>query len=393
MPFADKTAILITKGDGTVLQDLEPRLLLANPSLTTATIAEKYVNPKVPMCVEGKFIVKHSRKVNMKTTADAQALATANAGDRNYPMTNHEATRYDKEETGSIDKETLVVDATGFITMLYDKKIDANVWEGQGIINDHIASFIADTKENRALMVDNALCKGLVGLHTAAGAPKAATFSDGTPITGIDGQPFTLPALVHLTGVKLAELRDNTLKGQAATDAADKMIAEIFVAIKDIHNMGKKSKSTKQWAYARGNNIPLDVRTHPEVALLLRQATAIKGNVSNVGLDQIKTGVQFTVNNVTFTVDNDLDEAFLYQILPLGGESPIYIPKRYDFSADLRDDYKRPNNFWRLSCTISQGVAQSNKNMAYARFGMAEDNITNLTTAFAKIKDIADLVY
>lgn len=109
MAFPDnKTTIMVTRGDKTVLQDIEPKILLKKPTLSAPTIAAKYINPSVLDCVEGKFIVLHKRDMNMDH--DSAALIAANDSKTDYPMTAHEAIKYAKAKRSSNDKEKLTSD-------------------------------------------------------------------------------------------------------------------------------------------------------------------------------------------------------------------------------------------------------------------------------------------
>lgn len=387
MAIENMKTLAIARGDSGELIDIQPKLLLAEPVLTAPSIAEKYTNPNVTVTAEGKWFTKHNRKVNMNI--DAAAIAAANQGKTKYTMSNNEGAIYASEEVTTLDKEALAADGFTYKKLKYNKKVDARVWEGEGKVIDDIASLLADSRERKALMVDNSLCQGIMALHTAAGVAKPATFADGTEIKGVDGQPYTMPALVSLSGLSLTDLKSGTLTEAQEKAAAKKMVKEIFAAIDEIHDLGRKGKPTANWPYGRGNNVELDVRTHNSVALALMELPAIQGNVANKGTDLLANGVSFKVNGVTFTVDPDLNENFVYQILPLGTNSPVYLPKRYEFSTVLKDHKDFPNDWWSLTVSNAQGMAQSNKNMAYCRFSMAKEAGATLTAAFTTIDTIA----
>lgn len=394
MELENQTMIMVTRGDNTKLQDIHSNVLIKQPTLKRPMVSDKFINTSVVENVNGKFYALHPRKLLLRDETELQTIATANdaANKTTYPMSKSEAMIDAPSVTATVDKESLKHDGLAFQKVRYDKKIDAQIWEGKGIINDNIASMLMNARQRKALMVDKSLAQGLVALHTANGVPKAATFVDGTPIYGYDNTPYTMPALVSLTGISLADIKNGTLTGDPAIAAANKLIATIFTQIDEIGDTGLPGKPTENWPYAQGTEIELSVRCHNAVALLLRQSDIYKGNVANYGKDMVENGLSFKINGVSFMVDPAMSEDFIYQLLPLGVNSPVYVPERYAFNAELNPHYAFPNNFWLLTVSMSRDTAVANANMMYTRFGMAKEAGAALPAVFTKLTALSTKV-
>lgn len=356
-----KTIALKQGSTGTVVEIQAKEFLVLKPALGKTPIIQQFFSSlNAKWNKERKFYIRHDRNMDMDESVDFKAGLAAG------------------DEDPVVDIELLKdPNMLAYKKVRYNKKIDTQVWEGKGIIVKDIAQLALSARTKRNAKFNSQIIEGIKHLHTlatSAATPKAATFSDGTAITGEDGNPYTMPNLVSIGDIDSKDVTtftENNITG---------MVDNIFMQIEAIGKTGKDDDQlTKNWPYSKGyTENQLVIRVSSKMALMLSKHPAYKGNIANQATGSIAGGIFMIIDEVAFVKDPDFDERFLYQILPVGQDGLVFAINSYDFNTSINDHPDFPVDWWRLTASAGIGAKFNAKAFHYARFQFSKG--TDLTT-------------